>query len=298
MRRLKPFMLPISMLGGILFYPWMYHFTFLSPYLIFMMLVITYSRVEPREFRIGKMQWILLAAQLVLSAAVFFSLVWWNKDLASGVFVCVFIPTATAAPVITAMLGGSITRLVGFSLIGNLSCAILGPGVLAAMGVHPDMTFMESFSLISSRVFPLLVLPIIVALILRYSWRRAHDFMAQNQDFSFYMWAVSLFIVVGSSVSFLIRNYRHEQLPLILWLAAGSLLACLLQFKIGRYIGSKFGDKISGGQGLGQKNTVLAIWIALTYLHPITSLAPACYVGWQNIINSWQIMRHKENALK
>ena len=61
---------------------------------------------------------------------------------------------------------------------------------------------------------------------------------------------------------------------------------------IGRKIGSRFNDKITGGQSLGQKNTVLAIWLALAYLDPITSIAPAAYVAWHNIMNSYQIYHH------
>ena len=287
-------MLPISMLGGVLFYPWMHYATVLSPYLIFIMLVITYSRVEPREFRIKRFQWYLLAVQLLLSSLFYCLLAPWDKDVAAGVFICVFIPTATAAPVITGMLGGSVSRLVSYSLISNLSCAVLGPILLAAIGIHSEMSFIDSFSLICSRVFPLLVLPIIVAIIIRYSWRKAHDFLSENQDISFYLWAVALFIVVGSSVSFLIRNFTHEKIPVIIFLALGALVACLVQFKLGRLVGARFGDKISGGQGLGQKNTVLAIWLALVYLNPITSIAPACYVGWQNIINSYQLWKKKK----
>lgn len=286
-------MLPIAMAGGAIFYEWMDYITFLSPYLIFVMLVITYCRVEPREFRIGKFQWHLLLVQLLLSGAVFGLLSLWNHVVATGVFICVFIPTATAAPVITGMLGGSITRLVSYSLISNLACALIGPIVLAAIGDHPEMSFGDSFNLICSRVFPLLVLPIITALVLRYTWRKFHDTLANHQAISFYIWAVSLFIVVGTSVSFLIKNYRHKDLPVIIALCIGSLLVCLLQFKLGRGVGGKYGDKVSGGQGLGQKNTVLAIWLALAYLNPVASIAPAAYVAWQNILNSWQIMRKK-----
>lgn len=293
MQKLKQYMLPIAMLGGIVFYPWMHYLTPLSPYLIFLMLVITYCKIEPREFKIGQFQIELLIIQLIMSAIAYFAFVWWDKVVATGVFICVFIPTATAAPVITGMLGGSVTRLVGFSLIGNLSCAIIGPALLAGMGVHPEMSFGASFTLISSRVFPLLILPIITALILRYSWKSLHDLLAKKIEISFYMWALALFIVVGSSISFLIKNFQSDKLIPIIGLALGSLIVCLLQFKVGRTVGKIFGDKVSGGQGLGQKNTVLAIWMALTYMDPLASIAPASYVAWQNIINSWQLMRHK-----
>jgi BASS family bile acid:Na+ symporter len=62
-----------------------------------------------------------------------------------------------------------------------------------------------------------------------------------------------------------------------------------LQFYIGRRIGRHCGDKIAGAQGLGQKNTVLAIWMSLTFLNPISAVGPAAYVAWQNTINSLQL---------
>lgn len=295
LRKLKPLMLPIAILGGMVFYRWMDKVTFLSPYLIFAMLVITYCRIEPRELKIGKFQIVLLLIQLLLSAAVYLSLAGFNNIVATGVFVCVFIPTATAAPVITGMLGGSISRLVTFSLISNLATAFLGPWILAAIGDHPEMTFMESFSYICGLVLPLLLFPIAIAFILRYTWRKAHTFLATRQELSFYIWALSLFIVVGGSVSFVINDYSPETLQTMIWLAIGALAVCLLQFGIGKWIGKRCGDKVAGGQGLGQKNTVLAIWLAMAYLSPLASVAPAAYVAWQNIINSWEIYRHRRS---
>lgn len=289
---LKDWMLPIAMAGGIIFYKWMGHLTFLSPYLIFCMLTITYCRIEPRDFKIGKFQWTLLGVQLLLAFIAYVALYPFGNTVSSGVFICIFVPTATAAPVITGMLGGSITKVATYSLIYNIVLAIIGPMVLAAMGVHPDMTFTASFYKICSSVMPLLLLPIIIALILRYTARPFHDYIAKSQSISFYMWAVALFIVVGASVSFIINNFNVSRMPEISALIMGSMAACLLQFFIGRKVGARFNDKITGGQSLGQKNTVLAIWLALAYLDPITSIAPAAYVAWHNIMNSYQIFHH------
>ena len=60
-------------------------------------------------------------------------------------------------------------------------------------------------------------------------------------------------------------------------------------------IGNKYNQKISGGQSLGQKNTVLAIWLSQTYLNPLSSLGPGLYVLWQNLVNSYQIWIHNKN---
>lgn len=292
-QRLKPLMLPIAILGGALFYKWMNYLTFLSPYLIFCMLVITYCRLEPRDFKVEKMQIWMLTVQLLLSAISYLCLCGWDKVIASGIFICFFVPTATAAPVITSMLGGSLSKLATFSLLSNIAIALLGPLVLAAIGAHPDMSFTQSFALISSRVFPLLILPILTSFFMRYTFRRFHDMLAGHQSISFYLWAISLFIVVGSSVSYVITHYESEHLWQMIWLAAGALAATLISFLCGRSIGARYGDKISGGQGLGQKNTVLAIWLAIAYLNPLASIAPAAYVAWQNILNSYQLWKHR-----
>lgn len=293
--RLKTLMLPIAMVCGALFAPWMGYVTFLSPYLIFTMLFITYCKLKISDFKPNRFEVALLATQMALAGAAYALTFFWNRTLAEGVFICFFIPTATAAPVITAMLGGSISRVATYSLMCNAVVAVAGPIVLAAIGEHSDMTFLDSFKMILMQVFPLIVAPLVLALILRYSVPRLHSKIVNMQQLSFYLWAVSLFIVVGSCVSFAINNWTPESTVTMVLLALGALVACLVQFKIGRIIGGRFGDRVSGGQGLGQKNTVLAVWLALAYMNPMASIAPAAYVAWQNSINSWQLMRHERN---
>ena len=291
-QQLKNLMLPIARVGGAALYPWMHYAQPLSPYLIFVMLFITYCKLDFRHLRVTRFQWHLLAVQLLMSALAYVVFLW-NHTVAEGVFICVFIPTATAAPVITAMLGGSIASVATYSLLGNLVTAILGPLVLAAIG-DAQYTFIQSFLMILAKVAPLLVGPIMLALIVRTVFPKFHKTIQTHQSLSFYIWAVALFIIVGCCVSFTIRNYvPGSELTMVL-LALGALLVCVAQFKVGRRIGGIYGDKVAGGQGLAQKNTVLAVWLAMAYMTPIASIAPAAYIAWQNIINSWQIMRHKE----
>ena len=63
----------------------------------------------------------------------------------------------------------------------------------------------------------------------------------------------------------------------------------LVLFAIGKSIGRRYDDSVCGGQALGQKNTIVGIWLALTYLNPLSSIAPCAYVVWQNMLNSWQL---------
>ena len=54
-----------------------------------------------------------------------------------------------------------------------------------------------------------------------------------------------------------------------------------------------YGDRISGGQALGQKNTGFAIWMSFAFLNPLAAVGPGSYVLWQNLFNSWQLWRFR-----
>lgn len=167
-----------------------------------------------------------------------------------------------------------------------ISAPILFPAITGAHAATG--TLATSFLTIGIKVFPLIIVPLALAFFLLYTLPGVHKAIASHQSVSFYIWAVSLFIVVGRAVSF-IMDEPSGRIPEMAALALVAALMCMAQFYAGRVIGRRCGDRIAGAQGLGQKNTVLAIWMALTYLNPIASVAPAAYVAWQNTINSLQL---------
>ncbi|MBQ0033754.1 MAG: transporter [Bacteroidales bacterium] len=133
----------------------------------------------------------------------------------------------------------------------------------------------------------------------------------------FYVWVFTLVLLMSQMTRNLHSYYLDggALLPLI-GLFAGALLTCMLQFYVGKKLGERYpceahGEdyhdvlvnpaiydpdprqitRISAGQALGQKNTTLAIWMAHTYLNPVSALAPAAYILSQNLYNSWQLSR-------
>lgn len=286
-QRIKPFMLPIAMAGGLVFHEYMDKVQFLAPYLIFIMLFITFCRIKPKEIRITSLSWHLLAVQVLGAIGLYLALLPVDKTVAQGLFICVFCPTATAAPVITGMLGGSVPRLATFSIVSNMTVAVLAPILFSLMG-NTDVAFFGALRYIAANVVPLIVLPLAAAWVLMGVAPKVHKAVAEKQSISFYIWALSLFIVVGRAVSFVMAE-PPSMIPEMVIIALGSGVVCVAQFWIGRKVGAKNGDRIAGAQGLGQKNTVLAIWMALTYLNPVASVGPAAYIAWQNTINSLQL---------
>ena len=295
MQRLKKWMLPIAMITGAVFYRYVQIISFLTPYLIFIMLLITYCKLSLRNMNLSPLHVWLLGIQVIGSLLIYVLLYSFDPLVAEGTFICVFCPTATAAAVITGMLGGDIACLATYSLLSNMTVAIIAPFIFSFMGDHISLPFFESFLKIGTEMIPLLIFPFVCALILQKFLPKVHSALQNHQSISFYLWAISLTIVMGKTVSFIASRGNAEYKEEIL-IALFALIVCILQFILGKLIGKKYYNTIAGGQGLGQKNTVLAIWMALTYLNPLASIGPASYVVWQNSINSLQLwIREKRN---
>ena len=281
-------MLPLAMLTGALSYRLVGYISFLTPYLIFTMLLLTFCKLSPREMRLHPLHKWLLLIQLVGCVVVYGLVYLYDPVVAQGALICVLAPTATSAAVITGMLGGSVAFLTNYVLLCNIGVAIMAPVLFSFMGSQSEMPFFESFLFICRQVGPLLILPLVCAWSLRAFLPKLHARILSVHKLSFYLWAVALTIVTGSTVRFLVEQ-QDPDYTVEIGLAVVSLVICVGQFLLGRRLGKKYGDPVSSGQGLGQKNTILAIWMAQVYLNPIASIAPAAYVLWQNSINSYQL---------
>lgn len=289
---LEKYLLPIAMVLGIAFHRQLSVLSSFLPYLIAIMLFISYCRISLSDIKLTKFHYILLAIQYIGSAVIYLLLRPINEILAQAAMICVLTSTATSAPVVAGLLGGSISVTAAYSIISNLTVALIGPIFLSFIGHnYSSISLAESFWHIFKSVIPILILPFIIALTVHKIAPIVHRKIQSAQIISFYIWAAALTIVIGNITQYVILqddgNYTLE-----LIIAFTSLVICLLQFFFGRKIGKKFGRIVAGGQGLGQKNTVLAIWLTQTYLNPLATLGPGAYVLWQNLVNSWQIWRH------
>jgi Predicted Na+-dependent transporter len=276
------------MTTGILFASFFAQFAPITPYLIFVMLFVTYCKVSIQEIVFERFHYYLAVIQLLGSLLVY-GLVWWyNPVVAQGAMICVLAPTATAAAVITGMLGGNVASLTAYSFISNLVVALFAPAIFSLIGNHGDISFLSSLFHILKQVFPLLVLPIIAAVILQKTAPRFHRFVQNRQSTSFYLWALALTIMIGKTVMF-IKHQSTAKYEAEIAISIIAFIVCIAQFYIGRKIGSRYQNTITAGQGLFQKNTVLAIWMAQSYLDPLSSIGPGTYILWQNSINSYQL---------
>ena len=287
-------MMPIAMLTGIILHKYMGEIAFLTPYLIAIMLLITYCNISFKDIHFSRLHLWLICIQIFGSIAVFLLLSPLNPVIAQGAMICILAPTATSAPVITGMLGGNVASLTAYSLLCNMVIVIVAPIIFAFTGEIESASFTHSFWIVFQKVFILLFLPFFGALLLQRLLPRVHNEIQKAKSLPFYLWSIALVIITGKTVQFII-DQENPNYIVELSVALVALIVCIVQFLVGRRLGRLYGDTVAGGQGLGQKNTILAIWMAQTYLNPIASIGPGAYVLWQNVVNSYQVWRKRKN---
>lgn len=278
-------------------------FNFLLPICMFLMLYVTFCKVDFRKlipvkwhFWIGVFQ--VLFVFIVVGIILFFKLQGDGLILMESVLACIICPCASAAAIVTQKLGGSIEDMTTYTFLSNFICAALIPTCFPLIEPNVNVDFMESFLIILNRVFMVLVAPMLVAYFTKH-WRilrPLYNWIISVRNLGFYFWAFTLTIVTGTTV----KNIVHADTTalFLVFIALLGLLLCLIQFAVGRFIGRFFGSTIESGQALGQKNTTFAIWIAFTYLNPLSSVGPGCYILWQNIINSIEMWYYEKHSKK
>lgn len=270
---------------------------FLQPALIFCMLFLTFCKVNPAKLRLCAWHLWLLLIQGLLFVAIGMVLVFMPHSgmrvVMEGAMICLICPTATAAAVITRKLGGNLNQITTYTVLINLEVALLVPVLLPYVHPNPGLTTWNASMLILGKVFPLLLLPLVLALLLRYLFPRVNHQLAKAKDAPFYLWLVSLALAMAVTARSI--AHTHVSLSTQLWLVVVSLVCCMGQFWAGRKIGKHYGQEITAGQALGQKNTVFAIWLGYTFFTPITSIAGGFYSIWHNLVNSYQLYKKKHS---
>ena len=268
------------------------------PLMVFSTLFSTFCRVDFHEMRPHRWQFGVLLAQLLLVALN----VWiifcveanpWQKILWESVLTCIIGPAATAAPVITAKIGGNINTMTAFVVLSSFTSALVIPAVFPLLERGVGLDFWSAFLIILEKLAMVLVLPLALGWFMQHYAKRLCDRIVSIPDLSFYLWSVQLCVVSGITV----RNIVHSEagLPLLVMIALLSLILCFVLFLIGRRVGRHLGEEINSGQASFQKNTALSIWVAYAYLNPMASVGAGCYVLWQNIINSLELWEYRRN---
>ena len=297
MQKVKRYVLPIAIVLGLLLHDYCAAFSVVVPYIIFTIILLTFTAVDIRKLRFKPLFiWIILFQVVVsLGGYALLKALHVNEIIAEGILIGVLCPVAASVAVVSTMLGADRNTVTSFTVIGNLVVSIVAPIYFSFIGVNQDFPFFTSFLQILRRVGLVIGLPFFVALALQLLWPKANHFISRYKGLAFYLWAVALFLTLGQTIHFIFLNGGGNWHSII-WLGVSALLFCIIQFGLGKWIGHKYGDTIAGGQLLGQKNSAMGIWMANHYLHPLASVYLAFYSVFQNLFNSWQIWYYERGA--
>ena len=317
---IKDWMLPLAIAIGILIYL-VLHFigplstsvepTFskfakeVQPVMVAVMLFLQFNKISPHDLRFRRWHLWLLAIQtfvFVILALIATAFPHGNtRILLECAMLCFICPTAAASGVITDKLGGSLADNVTYVVLINILAAFIIPVIIPIVHPAEGVSFLNRFFSICMRVFPLLVLPLLLAWLVRFTMKKLHEKLLRIVGWAFYIWGLTLCLSIYLATKALITSGISVWVALLICLV--SLVCTIIQFAAGRVAGKHsnpnglpeelHADAITAGQALGQKNNGFLIWLGYSWMTPVTSVAGGLYSIWQNLFNAYELYEQR-----
>jgi len=310
---IREWMLPAAIVLGISLYM-IYHFSpslhvygkWLHPLasegqrlIVALLLFFQFVKTSPHDLKLSSWHLKALALQvgsfLACAGIVLLLEPGTPRMLLECAMLCLICPTASAAGVITDRLGGNLASTVTYLVMINVAATFLIPLVIPVVNPSAQMGFWHYVGHIALKVFPVLILPGLLAWLIRYTTHRLQRALMRWASNSFYIWGVGLTLALVLATRALLLS------GLDLWSIAGivvvSVVACFFQFWAGHRFHRKKVESLTAGQALGQKNTGFLIWLGYNYMTPVTSVAGGLYAIWQNLYNSWELYQKEKGKL-
>jgi len=307
---LKNWMLPLAMTTGVAVYLILHYVPSfddslyisiarkLQPVLVGIMLFLQLNIVAPTDLRFHKWHFELLAVQaLFFCAAALVSIKVPDggvRLLLESAMLCFICPTAAAAGVITAKIGGNLPGIMTYTILSDLLASVMIPLMIPLVHPAAGISFLSAFWVIIRKVFSILVLPLLLAWFIRYALPGVQKWLAKYVGWAFYVWGIGLALALSLATGSLVTS--RIAILVAVGIGAVSLFCCLFQFWLGRRVAKRYSysESITAGQALGQKNTGFLIWLGLNYMTPVTSVAGGLYAIWHNLVNSWELYRYRK----
>jgi BASS family bile acid:Na+ symporter len=288
MKWIKTGLLPLAIVLGFLFpgageLSWMVKWLLAAMVFLAFMGPISVSLHEARALLLRTLPIWLVLPPILYALARLLVPSW--PDFAWAIFLVSVAPTATAAPAVVRMRGGEPSIVVAGVVLSHVLVGFVVPLWAALFGNGGGPT-LEIPRQIFSGTLPLVILPLALAFGVRRFAGNLSVSIGRLQPYSIFLWALAVLIVVAKARGVISNESSQSGGIKIIMIAFASLVLCVGQFGLGRRLSSKFPEE--SAQILGQKNTILVIWIASTWFGAWASLGPIFYVIWQNLYIAWQ----------
>ncbi len=259
-------------------------YTYLIRYNLMVMLFFSFLGIQVNWQLFNATHFKILAINICLPLFLYVLIQPFFPNLALIAFVVTIVPTAAAAPVIAQLLQASVGKVTVAVILSTPIIALLLPVLLTYfLSVEGDI----SLGSLAYPVLSLVFIPLIISQVIRNGLPKLRQQVEKLTFISFPLFLCNIVIACGNASYFIQSNQDiigRELIGILLLVAC----LCVLQFKIGAFVGRK-SSPFTYSLALGRKNTMIGLWMALTYFNPVVALGPIFYIVLHNIYNSIQI---------
>ncbi len=255
---------------------------------IAVMLSITFIGLDVHKLKPVRMHlWLLLSIQVLGVGSWGVVRLAGYPVLAESLYYCAAAPIASASPIIVSLMRGNVEFSTTAMVLSQAVFAVVTPFILPLVVAKQDLSYMELSGAVAWQIFVVLGIPVLIALVLRLVHPSCRAWAPKLRDVSLGIWVLNLVVLTAGGVERIEeRGYSFREMwPMML----GAALVCLIGFTAGYRLGyPKLKRECS--QGLGQKNTVLTLYMAAqSYATPLAYIGPVFYVFCHNTANAIQI---------
>lgn len=265
---------------------------------ITLMLCITFIGLDTAQLRPTWMHLVLLAVLQLMGLGFWYAAVLAGYPvLAESLYYCAAAPVASAAPVIVNLLRGNTAFITTAMVLSQAMFGLVTPVLLPFVVEAPELGYVDFLLLVLYQITLALGAPAVISFLLRLCYPPCKAWAPKLRDYSLAIWIINLTIVSAAGTHRLVQmNYSfHDIWPI----ALGAMTICALGFFGGYWLGYPR-LKRECSQALGQKNTILTLYIAnQSYATPLAYIGPVFYVFFHNVANAIQLslaLREKKKA--
>ena len=275
------------LIGGI-FHRQFAPFEWWLPIGICVMLSITFIGLDVHQLRPVRMHFRLLLSIQILGVGSWGAVrLAGYPALAESLYYCAAAPIASASPIIVGLLRGNVEFSTTAMVLSQIVFAVVTPFILPLMVHDSSMDYLTFAGVVAYQIFIVVGLPALIATTLRVVYPPCKAWAPRLRDVSLGIWSLNLVVLTAGGVQrIILRGYSlHDMWPMML----GAVVVCFIGFTAGYRLGRP-NLRRECSQGLGQKNTVLTLYLASqSYATPLAYIGPVFYVFCHNTANAIQL---------
>ena len=287
-QQLRSISMVLAFVLGAIFHREIATFTWWLPIGIAVMLSITFIGIDVQKLRPSWMHLRLLVAIQVMGVGSWYIVREAGYPvLAESLYYCAAAPIASASPIIVNLLRGNVEFSTTAMVLSQVVFAVVTPFVLPVVVHDPGLSYLTLTRVVAWQILTVLGIPAAMSICLRLAYPPCRAWAPKLKDISLGIWVLNLLVISAAGVQRIVdRGYSlHDMWPMI----AGAAVVCAIGFVAGYWLGyPKLKRECS--QGLGQKNTVLTLYMASqSYATPLAYIGPVFYVFCHNTANAIQL---------